>query len=657
MSIFYVEVIKIILKLNKEGIMEINNRRYLGNKYKLLPFIKEVVESECSDIQTVFDVFSGTGSVASAFVDKTIIVNDILYNNHLAHITWFSPETYDKEKIQNIIKAYNSLGSIKEENYMSEHFSDTYFSRDVCLRIGYIREDIEKKFLTNEINKKEKAILITSLLYAMDKIATTCGHYDAYRKGIKHNDNFILEMPNMFESLSLNNKCYNTDSNELAKDIVCDLAYLDPPYNSRQYCDAYHLLENVAKWEKPEVKGVAKKMDRSHLKSDYCTNKATATFEELILRLKCKYILLSYNNTGDTANDRSNAKLTDKDIIRILSRRGTVKVFSKSYKAFTTGKSENNKNEERLFLCIVEDKNMPSPLNYTGGKAKLLPQIKPLFPKNISNMVDLFCGGATVGANVLAKKNYYNDKTEPLIGLLKTFTHTPVDDFITLIDSIIEEYTLSNSTRYGYEYYNCNSSTGLGNYNRDKFIKLKNDFNTWEQKDEKYYGMFFVLIVYAFNNQIRFNTAGEFNLPVGKRDFNNNIRKKLKDFMLRLNQQNTEFSSVSFEDFDISILDKDSFVYCDPPYLISTASYNENGGWTEDNERRLLEFLDKLNDNGIKFALSNVIVHKGKKNEILEQWVQNKTYKIHNLNHNYSNSNYQRKDIDKPTQEVLITNY
>lgn len=637
--------------------MKINNRRYLGNKYKLLPFIKEIVETECENIETIFDVFSGTGAVASAFVDKTIFTNDILYSNHLAHITWFSPEEYDEYKIKSIIDKYNTIDKIEEENYMSECFADTYFSKEVCLKIGQIRENIEYEFTQGKINTKEKAILITSLLYAMDKIATTCGHYDAYRKGAVHNNNLVLEMPDMFNNLSSNNLCFNTDSNLLAKSIVCDLAYLDPPYNSRQYCDAYHLLENVAKWEKPEVKGVAKKMDRNHLKSDYCTQKATIAFKELVLNLKCKYILLSYNNTGDTANDRSNAKLSDEDIVNTLSLRGTVKVFSKSYKAFTTGKSQNNNNEERLFLCIVKDKDISSPLNYTGGKAKLLPQIKPFFPKNISNMVDLFCGGATVGINVLAAKHYYNDKLIPLIGLFETFKETNPDKFISLVDEVVEKYNLSNSSKYGYEYYNCNSSNGLGKYNREAFTKLKNDFNTMKVKDKYYYAIFFTLIVYSFNNQIRFNSSGKFNLPVGKRDFNNNIRKKLKNFIQQLHSQNAQFSSVSFEDFDISVLDKDSFVYCDPPYLISTATYNENGAWDENDERKLLEFLDKLNKKGIKFALSNVMIHKGRKNEILEQWANNSNYTTHYLNYNYKNSNYQTKNADKPTQEVLIVNY
>ena len=141
------------------------------------------------------------------------------------------------------------------------------------------------------------------------------------------------------------------DANELVKEIQADLVYIDPPYNSRQYCDAYHLLENVAQWKKPEVFGVAKKMDRSTMKSKYCTQSATEAFEDLIENINAKYILFSYNNMAEKGNDRSNAKISDDDIMRILQAKGELTVFSESYKAFTTGKSDINNNEERLFLC------------------------------------------------------------------------------------------------------------------------------------------------------------------------------------------------------------------------------------------------------------------------------------------------------------------
>ena len=326
----------------------INNRRYLGNKYKLLPFITKVVNEECSDIDSVADIFAGTGAVSSAFTEKLLITNDLMYSNYICNYAWFGAEEYDPQTIIDCVVRYNSLSDLED---MTENFSDTYFSRDDCAKIGYIREDIESLYENDRINQRERAILITSLLYAMDKIANTCGHYDAYRKGVVFEKTLELYVPLAEVHNTADNQCYNTDANELVKDITADLVYIDPPYNSRQYCDAYHLLENVARWEKPEVFGVARKMDRSTMKSKYCTQSATEAFEQLIGDIKAKYILLSYNNMAEKGNDRSNAKISDQDIMRILEKKGEVKVFSESYKAFTTGKSDIDDNQERLFLC------------------------------------------------------------------------------------------------------------------------------------------------------------------------------------------------------------------------------------------------------------------------------------------------------------------
>lgn len=330
----------------------INNRRYLGNKYKLLPFITKVVDKECSDIQSIADIFAGTGAVSSAFTDKIIITNDLMYSNYICNYAWFGSETYNQQTIIDYVVHYNSLSKLKD-NYMTDNFADTYFSRDDCAKIGYIREDIEKNYKKKNINDRERAILITSLLYAMDKIAKTCGHYDAYRKGAEFDKPLVLLVPLAERYNNPNNRCYNEDANVLIGSINADLIYIDPPYNSRQYCDAYHLLENVARWEKPEVFGVARKMDRTKLKSKYCTKSAAEAFENLVRNITSKYILLSYNNMAEKGNDRSNAKISDEDIMRILENKGTVKVFSESYKPFTTGKSAISENEERLFLCTV----------------------------------------------------------------------------------------------------------------------------------------------------------------------------------------------------------------------------------------------------------------------------------------------------------------
>lgn len=298
-----------------------------------------------------------------------------------------------------------------------------------------------------------------------------------------------------------------------------------------------------------------------------------------------------------------------------------------------------------------------SPLNYTGGKFKLLPQILPLFPKKIDTFVDLFCGGCNVGLNVKSNKIIYNDINDKVIKLCKFFKDINSKNAIEKIYHTITKYELSLVSKYGYEFYNCDSKKGLGKYNKSRFLKLRNDFNAMSCAANDYYILFYVMIVYAFNNQIRFNSNGEFNLPVGKRDFNAKMEQKLINFIERLHEQNSEFSSADFRNFNTQGLNKNDFIYIDPPYLITCATYNENGGWLDKDELDLLEFLDVLHSKKIKFALSNVLTSKGKTNKILKSWLENRTYKTHHLNYKYSNSNYQTKDKSLSSDEVLITNY
>lgn len=643
--------------------LSIQNRRYLGNKYKLLPFIDKIVKQECKNINTVADIFAGTGVVCSLFKDKKLILNDILYSNYITYDTWFGSENVNKVKLLNLINNYNNI-QVEEDNYMSDNFSNTFFCESDCKKIGYIRENINTLYNDGYINKREKSFLITALLYAMDRVANTCGHYDAYIRNSKFEKKLELFMLDVDNNNNPNNVFYKQDANELVKNIEADLVYIDPPYNSRQYCDAYHLLENVALWNKPAVAGIARKMDRSKLKSDYCTNSATKSFDELIGNINAKYILLSYNNMANKGNDRSNSKISDEDIIRILKKKGEVKVFSEKYKAFTTGKSSINDNEERLFLCICHQEDnkkshLQSPLNYTGGKFKLLEQILPLFPKNIDTFIDLFCGGCNVGINVDCKKVIFNDNNQYLISMLNTFKNLDKSILLTMIDDIITSYNLSRSDLYGYEKYCCTSSKGLGNFNCEGYLKLREDFNYKFQEDYHYYVALYVLICYTFNNQIRFNSKGKFNLPVGKRDFNSKMRNKFNSFIDKIKNSDYSFLCKDFNDINIEDYGENSFVYADPPYLIACATYNEQNAWNENNEKSLLDLLDKLDKKGIKFALSNILQSKGKENKILKEWLEinkDKYYTIH-LNNSYSNCNYQTKNKDCITDEVLIINY
>lgn len=306
----------------------------------------------------------------------------------------------------------------------------------------------------------------------------------------------------------------------------------------------------------------------------------------------------------------------------------------------------------------LEKAIIPSPLNYIGGKFKLLPQILPLFPQISGIFVDLFCGGCNVGINVTANKVILNDIDINLLYLYNTFRNMDKDVLIEMIEGIIEKYGLSRSDVNGYEHYGCESSKGLGAYNKEPYLKLREDFNEHTNYDYYYYAMLYVLIVYSFNNQIRFNSNGKFNLPVGKRDYNTKMQEKLSDFIDRLKEGNFAITSIDFEKFNLDGYGEKDFIYADPPYLITCATYNEQDRWNEDRERALHSFLDKANNQGIKFALSNVLRSKGKENQILIDWIDgNPKYRAIPLDYSYSNSNYQTKDRTSGSEEVLIVNY
>jgi adenine-specific DNA-methyltransferase len=652
--------------------IEINNRRYIGSKARMINFIDDIIKKEHIEFSSFLDLFGGTGIVGDHFNNQKtkIYVNDLLKSNYLSYLCWFGNEKINKRKLEEYLKSYNDINNLKE-NYFSKNFSDTYFSKKNCKKIGFIREDIENKYLNNEINTRERAILITSLLYAMDKIANTVGHYDAYRKNGDLNKTLELCMPDIKSiSNNKNNKIFNEDSNELVKDLKTDVVYIDPPYNSRQYSDAYHLLENVATWEKQKVFGIAKKMKRSGIKSKYCSVSAPLAFKDLIENINAKYIIVSYNNMGTKGAGRSQAKLSDDDIMNALTSKGKVTIYETNFNQFNTGKTHIDNHKERIFVCKVgkrtkkKDKTLApiidkvkSPLNYTGGKYKLLNQIIPIFPNNIDLFVDLFSGGSNVGVNVDAKRIVCVDKQKEIVRVMELFKKYEDGYIIDKLEKIIDKYNLSNSLLNGYQLYNCKSNQGLGSYNKSKYLKLRNDYNNLVGDSVEKDFLFLTLVIYGFNNQIRFNSSGEFNMPVGKRDFNNSIRKNLKSFITKLKTKNIEFINSDFREFIIET-NQNTLVYCDPPYFLGTASYNENGGWTDKDEIDLLNYLAILDKNGVKFALSNVIEHKGKKNRILEAWIKDHKYKVHIIESNYNNSNYHKQEGNiLKTTEVLITNY
>ena len=281
-----------------------------------------------------------------------------------------------------------------------------------------------------------------------------------------------------------------------------------------------------------------------------------------------------------------------------------------------------------------------SPLNYIGGKYKLLDQLVPLFPKKINNFVDIFAGGFNVGINANAKKIYLNDNLFQLIEMYKGFYEKDTKTNLKHIRRRIKKFNLSLTNANGYKelrkYYNEN----------------KNPLDL------------FVLTAYSFNHQIRFNNKYEFNNPFGKErsSFNKKMEKNLILFLDEMHRKEIIFSSKCFYDFDFSFLTREDYVYCDPPYLITTGTYNDGKrgfkGWNEEEETNLLKKLDELDAKGIKFGLSNVLEHKGRENILLKEWLgKNKKYKKHQVSSNYKNSSYRNsKTKDFKSMEVFITN-
>lgn len=290
----------------------------------------------------------------------------------------------------------------------------------------------------------------------------------------------------------------------------------------------------------------------------------------------------------------------------------------------------------------MKNNYIKSPLNYQGGKYKLLPQIIPLIPKDINTFVDLFGGGFNVGINIEAKHLVYNDICKQVVDLLEHFYNNDSGYIHNMILKTISDFGLSRSDLNGYEAYGCESSKGLGEYNKPKYFELRKAYNSnpdWIK--------FYTLITCSFSNQIRFNSKGEFNMPYGKRDYNISLQEKLKTFVDEMHKKDIQFWNKDFRECNFFA---DDFIYVDPPYYNSVATYNENGGWSEQDERDLLSVLDVVDKHG-RFALSNNLKYD---NPLLDEWKSK--YNVHYLNGDYSNCNYQKKDKSVDC-EVLITNY
>jgi adenine-specific DNA-methyltransferase len=659
--------------------------RFIGNKTNLLENIREVVEQNCGNDNEIFcDIFSGTGSVSRYFKNGyKIISNDLLYCAHVLSAATVDCNTVPKfEKLQAAgicdPLTYLETAEIAAQDmpvaYCTNNYSPfgeagrMYFIEETARRIDFIRETIERWKSEGLLNDSEYKYLLACLIESVPFVSNITGTYGAYLK------TWDKRAFKRFELVRLGvvdngkeNKTYNEDSNALIRKIEGDILYIDPPYNDRQYLPNYHVLETIARHDNPIVKGVTGVRRYINEKSDYCIrNKVKVAFSDLIENARFTHIIISYSDDG---------LLSIEDITDILNRfciGSSIKVYKIPYARYK-GKLEQAKVEhyEYIFYArkdfkrerVVERKKVKpiyiqippfeqvdilagadkrrfikSPVNYIGGKYKLLPQLYELFPERVNTFLDLFVGGFNVAVNMNAERLICNDMNYKVVEMMRTLCYADIGVVLRRIDEKIEEYGLTKENEDGFKRF------------RDYYNKTGNPIDL------------LTLSCFSFNYQFRFNNNLEYNNPFGRNrsQFSEATRKNLIAFMDAMKRKRVEFFTRDFREVEVSEFGGDDFIYCDPPYLITNGSYNDgNRGftdWGKQEERDLCAFLDDADKRGVRFALSNVLIHKGKENKILSAWAGR--YRINDINSDYSNCNYQLKTKSAAeTREVLITNY
>ena len=287
-----------------------------------------------------------------------------------------------------------------------------------------------------------------------------------------------------------------------------------------------------------------------------------------------------------------------------------------------------------------------NPISYPGNKNKLLKELIPLFPQDIDTFVDVFCGSGVVGVNSEAHNIICNDNNPYTIEVLRYFYESTFETIIQQLEQIINDYQLTYSRVRPKGTYVEYKHEGLSLYNKEGYNRLKADYNAQHNTDK-----LVALLIYGFNHYLRFNSNGEFNVPVGKVDLSQSIYTNLQQFVEGIKSKKITTSILDFREAQLYESDE-ALYYFDPPYLVTSAPYNLQ--WSEVEERALLGLLDRLSEEHKRFALSNVLLSNGKENLILKEWAAR--YNVHYLKRQYRNANYQKVNITD-TIEVLITNY
>lgn len=621
---------------------EVYYMRYLGSKETLTNSIKALFDNHnlLQENLVFFDAFCGMGAVADCMKS---IYNHIIVNDSLKCSTTFTRGrlyanrcTFEKLGFDPFV-FFNGNNNIFHgffyKNYSLGGSDRMYFSEKNAGRIDYFRMQIEDWKEQGQISEEEYVYLLACLLESVSDVSNTAGVYGAF---LKHWDKRALK-PIVFSRIdsdegtckmveSKNNKIEN-----IISDVDCDILYLDPPYTQNQYGTQYHLLETLILNDNPPLSRVTGSRPTTPMRSNWSKMYyAHILFEKVVAETRASHIILSYNNDGFMSKDY---------IEQTLKRFGFEETFdciTIDYKKYNNTKCKGAAGHQE-YLFYIQKKSasetiVQSPLNYTGSKTKMIPFIKRYLPQEpLNTFIDAFGGGFNVGINISADRIIYNDINPFVKGLIQSFS-TGTYEYLTYVSKLIQKY-------------------GLAPNYRDGYIALRDKYNSTpiSKRDPR---MLYTLILYGFQQQIRFNSNHRFNNPIGSRWFNECLLSKFITFARSSKSKNIEYLNLSFEQLADHIK-PGTLVYADPPYRSTLGVYNDGKrgfeGWTIEHEQRLCLFLDKIHQCEAKFMLSYVLQVDEFYNIDIVNWADRNDYHIIGVDVPQGRYNNRR--------EVLIINY
>lgn len=613
--------------------------RYIGNK--------ELITSEISNLLakkgllhknlTLFDAFCGTGSVSDALKGSFgIIAND--------NLTWCVVFTrgrlcasdckFDKlgfDPFEFLNSNNDKIEGSFFRNYSPGGSKRMYFSSENAARIDYFRKKIEEWKNKRLVSEDEYCYLLSCLIESVSDVSNTAGVYGAF---LKHWDP-RSKNPIKFSKVNTKNlkhgklKYFNEKIENIVSKIECDILYLDPPYTQNQYGTQYHLLETLVLNDSPSISPITGSRSTAPMRSDWSkAYKANILFDRILAKTKAKYVLVSYSKDGFMSKDFIEASM------KRYGKPETYECKTIAYKKYRNFKTNGNK-EHFEYLFFIEKKDIDevcyeSPLNYIGSKSKMILEIRKNLPDNINLFIDAFGGGFNVGVNIKANQIIYNDVNYFVKELVESFKVKDTYEYLLYCQNIIRKYGLEKS-------------------NSKSYLKVRKYYNSLpiKKRDPR---LLYTIILYGYQQQIRFNGDHNFNNPVGMRWFNNKVLEKMISFSRILKEKNVIFKCCDYIDL-VNKIQKDAFVYMDPPYRLTRGSYNDGKrgfmGWTETSEKHLFELSDQLDANGIRFMISYVPEHGGKTNDQLGSWINDRGYRLMHV----------RPIPGINRREVLIVNY